>query len=776
MGRRATKGGPRSHRKTGAEVETVLRAALVEHRAGRFEAAERAYRTALDLAPGEPAAAHGLGLVLAERGALDEGVVWLERAARAASGDPRVWNNLGGALREAGRLEEAVRAYRRALARDPRHVGARYNLGVTLQDLGDLEGAQDCYRAVLEAAPEDAEAWHALGTVLEGRAAPAEAEAAYRRSIALVPGLAEGWYNLGNVVKAQGRSEEALEAYRRALEGRSDYAEACHNLGGLLLELGRAEEAIAHLERAAELRPGHAESARSLAAACFAAGRFEAARAAAEMVARLRPEDPPAQVALAEACFALEAYRAAEAAFRRAVELEPGDAAAHAGLGRTLVRLYRIEEAEDACRRALELDPRSAEAHVALGVALKFRQRLTEAIAAYERAIELDPANAAAHNNLGLAYLDAGDLERAERCYRRALEVNPEMPEVLVNLTHMRRFTDEDREPVALLERLLERPALAGETRAAVHFALGKVHDDLGRPERAFGHYRQGNALKAQRLRWNGDGHEAMVGRVMTTYSAPLFRELEGVGEPSRLPVFIVGMPRSGTTLVEQILASHPAVHGAGELTSVGELAQRLAAALGADYPECVRGLDAATARRLAGEHLSFLRGLGGDAPRVTDKLPANYLHLGLIAVLFPGARVIHCRRDARDTVLSNFFQSFGQGQHWSYRLEDIARYYRIYHRLMAHWREVLPLRIHELSYERLVADQEAESRALIAFLGLEWDTRCLAFHETRRAVQTASHWQVRQPLYARSAERWRRYERHLPAEVLALAEEEAGT
>ncbi len=286
--------------------------------------------------------------------------------------------------------------------------------------------------------------------------------------------------------------------------------------------------------------------------------------------------------------------------------------------------------------------------------------------------------------------------------------------------------------------------------------------DDCKRYEEAFEHYRKGNAAKRRLVRFDADHYRAWVARIREVFTAAFFAERAGLGEPSERPVFVVGMPRSGTTLVEQILASHPAVFGAGELRGIFESVCALEDRAGAAYPGFVPALDEAAIRGAARRYLDALRSVDADAPRVTDKMPTNFFHLGFIALMFPGARIIHCRRDAMDTCLSNFVQLFREGHYYAYDLGDIAAYYRGYQGIMAHWREVLPIPMHEIQYEALVEDQERISRELIDYMGLEWDARCLDFHRSDRAVRTASNWQVRQPLYRGARKRWEHYAKQL--------------
>ncbi len=332
------------------------------------------------------------------------------------------------------------------------------------------------------------------------------------------------------------------------------------------------------------------------------------------------------------------------------------------------------------------------------------------------------------------------------------------------------------------LEALLARNRLSADDKKKLHFTLAKAFEEKADADAAFAHYRRGNELQraafaGQSLRFDAEAQDRLVARTEAVFTGQFFAERQSFGIASEAPVFVVGMPRSGTTLVEQIAASHPQVHGAGERWEMDVAAHNLSDTLGAQapYPENVAELDEATAARLGEAYLGRLREVAGDAERVIDKLPFNYLRLGLIAVLLPRARVIHCRRDVRDTCLSCYFQNFSIPYPWTTDLCEIGRYHRAYERLMAHWRSVLPRAMLEVDYEDLVADQEGQSRRIIDFLGLQWDPRCLDFHRTQRQVSTASAWQVRRPIYATSVGRWRAYERMLEPLEAGLAGEDGG-
>jgi tetratricopeptide (TPR) repeat protein len=378
-----------------------------------------------------------------------------------------------------------------------------------------------------------------------------------------------------------------------------------------------------------------------------------------------------------------------------------------------------------------------------------------------QRALAIDAGNVEAHNNLGSALKSKGLFAEAALEYEAALAIEPDYALAIKNLADISKIQPDDP-LIPRIEQLLRSESLPVERREQCHFALGKCFNDVGTYDKAFEQYRAGNEIKKERHSFDAGAYARETDRLMATFDRAFFEQRNSHGSNSERPIFIVGMPRSGTTLVEQIIASHPDVFGAGELPHFNRLVKNLPARLrDAAYPECVAGIDPKTASQLADEYLGYLRSLSPDAPQVTDKLPQNFRHLGLITLLLPHARIISCRREPLDVCLSCYFQDFF-AQPFSHDLADIGRFYREYDRLMAHWISVLPLPILEVQYEDLVGDMEAVSRRMISFCGLNWDDACLAFHKHERPVQTASDWQVRQPIYRTSVERWRRYEKHL--------------
>ena len=593
---------------------------------------------------------------------------------------------------------------------------------------GRRDRAEALYRKVLQKAPDHADALHLLGLIAHERGRHQRSIQLIRRALAIMPDFPAAHANLGSALKAMGRRTEAVEAYNRAIALKPDYAVAHCNLAAVQLEQGAFAAALASANRAIALTPDLAE----------------------------------AHVNRADALIRLRRFEEAEAALRLALGLMPDRAATHSHLGAVLSELGRCDEAIASHQRAIELQPSEPLLHYDLGRTLFQAQKLAASEASFRRALALDRDLAPAWHWLGSMQLVSGGLEDALSCFRRAVAIDPNLAEAHEALAYSRQCAGETQlKHLCALSAEFDRPVAE---RIAAGFAAAGFLENAGRRDDAFPYLAAANALQRQVLaeageRFDPDALVREVDGVIERCTPASFSAAANWGNRSELPVFIVGMPRSGTSLVEQIAASHSHVFGGGERKDIFHLAE---AVLGQNRDRPIEEWDMDFARQLADRQIADLQQRGGQASRVTDKMPDNILHLGIIAVLFPAARIIFCRRDMRDNCLSCFFQRFGEGNAFAYDLADCARRYRQIERLAEHWRQVLPLSMLTVDYEALIADPESESRRLIEFLGLDWEPGCLDFHRTERTVFSASLWQVRQPVFSRSVGRWRHYARHL--------------
>ncbi|MCG3200847.1 MAG: Beta-barrel assembly-enhancing protease [Gammaproteobacteria bacterium] len=595
---------------------------------------------------------------------------------------------------------------------------------------GALQPALKAYLEHLKAHPADAQTSHTVAGVHLQLDDLVSAQRYFAMAADLAPANADYQNDLGSIHLATGNLAAAEHCFRKALALAPAYAQAWANLGQTLFRMGKSEEALNALREAVRLEPDFADAHYNLGIVLRAVGVQEQASIAFENALRIRPDLAIGHVMLGQVQMALERNEAAVASFRRALELAPEYPDAKLGLATALVDTWQIEKAIPLLRQLTTNPAHRRTAHLVLG-----------------RALEV-----------------AGRLQDAEAAYRTVLKCDPDSAGAWYGLSSAKKFREDDTGDIAAMERLVASEGLDDAARSALHFALGKAHDDCRRYDEAFRHYHLGNTIRRRALTGSVPDLAALTEEIIGFFDERYFAGHRGIGSDSDVPIFIVGMPRSGTTLTEQIISSHPSVHGAGELAYFARLAHGLHALLRTPerFPFCCAAIDNANAATLVDPYLKLLRWHSATAPRITDKMPTNYRYLGLIATLFPKAAIIHCTRDAMDTCLSIYFQSFQKGHEYSYELREIGETYNRYARMMRHWELVLPGRIHTSSYEELVANPEARARALVAACGLPWEERCLAFHEQKRDVRTASIAQVRQPIYTRSAQRWRNYEQHL--------------
>jgi cytochrome c-type biogenesis protein CcmH/NrfG len=452
------------------------------------------------------------------------------------------------------------------------------------------------------------------------------------------------------------------------------------------------------------------------------------------------------------------------AAYRQAIRIKPDYAEAHCNLGVTLCDQGKLDEAIATYRQAIQIKPDYAEAHCNLGAALDDLGRPDEAVAVYRQAVVLKPNFAGVHNNLGLGLMQLGHMSEARAALERAVQLAPRNAKHRYDLGQITRFVGEDPFVAEMEQLARDSASLSVGDRIALHFALAKAYEDLGRHTEAFRQWLDGNALKRQQITYNEAMTLGVLDRARSEFTSEFIRTWQNVGHPSSVPVFIIGMMRSGSTLVEQILASHPQVFGGNELPYFPKAVQGMRMTPGGSttFPERV-SMTAKDYRDLGTRYLAEIERLAPGAAHITDKMLSNFIFAGLIHLALPNAPIIHTIREPIDTCLSCFSKLFTKEQNHTYDLAELGRYYRHYQALMAHWHRVLPPgHILDVRYEDVVADLEGQARRIIAHCGLDWDPRCLAFYQTVRPVRTASVTQVRQPIYNSAVGRWRVHEEFL--------------
>lgn len=540
--------------------------------------------------------------------------------------------------------------------------------------------------------------------------------------------------------------------------------DAVHLLGILAQQTNRSDKALELLTQSVALVPVNPVFHQNLGNLQAHLGDFPAAARSYQRALELDPQNAQCWIQLGDILDKKLEYIPAEHCYVNALRLNPDEDDNWIRLARCLRHQDRLDEAISVYLDRLKQNPTHVRLLIDAGTALMKRGNLSQAMKAFQEASRLEPASAEAQYNLGTVHAEEGDFEAAKEAYGSALRLDPESTQPYPNLAAITRFKGGE----ALIAEMQGK--LRGGVPADInlHFALGKAYDDLGDYDVSFEHYLQGNKLGRRHISYSTDSQWEFCRSVMRHFDRDTVAELARAGLDSELPVFIVGMPRSGTSLVEQILASHPQVYGAGELTI---LQRELMAALGASNLKDLVHMDVSrftsmppTQRQaVAKKTLAAIQQLAPQATRVTDKMPQNFLLLGLLHAFFPAAKIVHCRRNPLDTCISCFMVLFGEGQEFSYDLSELGEYYGMYSALMRHWEQVLPAgSLLTVDYEEVVGDIRRSAARLLDHCGLPWDEACVSFHENKRPVQTASVYQVRQPLYKSSVGRWQRFAKHL--------------
>lgn len=638
---------------------------------------------------------------------------------------------LGVVTYQAGQPILALDLIRQAIAIEPTAALFESNLAEMSRQQGRIEEAIEHGRKAVAIDPTMASAHSNLGIALFDAKQYDEAEASHMRALAVAPNLLQSLNNLGSIERARGNKTEALVWYRKALAINPDFLESLTNIGAVLVEEERPEEAVQPLLK----------------------------------VLQAYPDSPEALCNLGLSYYKQDDLEKGEALLRRSLQNRPGYPEALVGLGRVLHDADRLDEAETLLLEATEAAPDKADAWCQLGTIYTEQGEADLADAAYHRALGIDAKCADALTGLANLKLEAGKIEAAVLDLQSALEADPDNLGARFHLTQAQKVKKGDSNLSVLEAKAASSTEnLSAEKRISLHYALGKAYDDLKEYDKAFPQFIEGAKLKRSKLNYSATADAQRTQRIIDVFTLDRYQDLQGVGNPDATPVFVLGMPRSGTTLTEQIIASHPAVHGAGELCDLLEVVQQpINAATALPYPENLTGLDKNTLTTWGTDYAARLRKHSTEAQHITDKMPANYMALGLIPLMLPNAKIVHVKRNPVDTCVSCFTRLFNRHQDATYDLAELGKHYMNYERLMQHWKALLPAgSFLEVQYEDIVADMEGQARRLIDYVGLDWNGACLDFHKTERSIRTASVTQVRQPIYKTSVERWRHYEQYL--------------
>lgn len=625
--------------------------------------------------------------------------------------------------------------------------------------------AEELCRAYLDRSPGCVEHLRLLGHALGKQNRYTEAERTVRLAILLQPDFPHLHEDLGSVLAMQQRFEEAVPCFERAIRLEPRLPLAHKKLGEALAALGRGRAADEAFEEFFELSPQ--QGAVALAMDHIRAGRKSEATEVLRQALRGNADNIDAMRCLAGLYLRDgENLSDAEALLRRAVSVAPDYIAAWMMLGAMLHDATRHTDAIECFQNAISVEPDNAAAWGGLGNGYAHIGDTKTSIAAYSRAIELNPDAPGPNLGLGHVLKTIGDQAGALRAYRAAIKVKPDFGEVYWSMANLKVFRFEEDE-VAAMERQVERTELTSSADIHFRFALGKAYEDKRDYEKSWHYYDTGNQRQRKAVYHDPVAMEMRHDDIIEVFSKEFLDQHSGEGFEGIAPIFVVGLPRSGSTLIEQILASHSQVEGTAELPTLN----RLAISIGRyrpdhqEYPQTVKDLRPkdfrAYGRQYADESAAFR---STHKPRFTDKLPNNFAHVGLVHLILPNATVINARRHPLDSCLGGYKQLFGKGQNFTYDMSELASYYRKYHEIMQHWHRVLPGKVLDVHYEETVTDLETQVGRILEHCGLPFEESCVRFHETQRAVKTASSEQVRQPLYTGALGYWRHYEKHLDA------------
>jgi tetratricopeptide (TPR) repeat protein len=691
---------------------------------------------------------------LVHQGHLQEAEQRVSALLRTQPGEGVLWKVLSVALMRQGK--DALPALRRAAGLLPQDAEAHANLGSALHARGQWDAALASLRHSLTLQPRNPEALVEAGDAQRALGAPREALILYQEALRLDARRAEAHNNLGNAFLDLNQPGEAALCYRATLALKPDDAQVLCNLGNALRQTGQIEEAMTCTQRAIALAPALSMAHNNLGL-LLATRAQRAAVASYREALRLNPGYVEALNNLGNVLRELGERREALSLYQRAVQLDPSRTDSHCNLGYALLDARRVTEAVASFRGALALQANSVPVHLGLAAALRVQGLPAEAEASCQSALAAEPRSPGALSLLGELRADRGQFAEAQELFERAIAVDPDFAPAYGGIAAHRRMTRSDSAWHEGARRLLARPLPLSE-EIHLRYALGKYFDDVGEYDEAFSSYQAANELtKRYGTSYDRARLTQLVDRIISVCNAAFVQEAHPASSASELPVFIIGMPRSGTSLTEQILASHPTVYGAGEVRFWDQAFATLAKpGPQSDHtPQTVAGM--------ARAYLDRVGAKAGAALRITDKMPANFLYAGLMHAAFPRARIIHMQRHPLDTCLSVYFQNFFNVSPYANDLGSLAHYYGEYLRISAHWRRVLPAgTLLEVPYEELVADAEGWTRRMLDFIALPWDPKCLDFHRTDRVVITASKWQVRQPISAASVGRWRNYQKYL--------------
>ncbi|MBI1328094.1 MAG: tetratricopeptide repeat protein [Alphaproteobacteria bacterium] len=732
-------------------AEAFFGLGLVNYHKNMMQEAARFYKKSLEINPDSEICQNAYAVALTAAGQHADAIEAWKKALKLRPNFPEVLCNMAHTYWLMDRHEEARDSAEEAIRIKPDYSEAFVNLSNPLISLGEKEKAIEALQRAMELNPALPNTYINLGNLLWSTGQASEAEKMCRKGVELAPQNAVAHNNLGNVLRDQGHHKEAEACYKAATRLKPDYYQAHNNLCIVLMDLLRFDEAVGAAQYAITFNKDYADAYINLSIAQKEIGNRDQAKLAAQEAIRLKPDSAMCHVILADILLLEDRYEEAEIILKKAMELEPDSARLYLKMADVLEHANRLPEAIEALDKGLAINPEMPELYHKKATTYFISNQLDLSIEALDKCLELNANYVPGIATKCEVLQSLGKMKEALELGHLGVKINNKLPFLYFSLSKVKKFESEDDPDMQQMLKLSENANELGKLQAsALFFALYKAWQDMGQKEKAFEALKRGNDIKRETVPYNVSAQNKAFATLKEKFTPSFMKTLEGRGYTEAAPIFILGMPRSGTTLTEQILASHPKVFGAGELPDLAEVRRQFIE------------LTPENCHEMGRMYVERTQKLAPDYKYITDKMPGNFMQIGQIMATLPNAKVIHCMRDPVDTCLSCYKQLFARGQYWSYNLSELADFYNHYEDLMKFWNDFFPGRILNIQYEETVQDVETQARKMLDFIGLEWNDACREPHKTDRPILTASKGQVRKPVYKTSVKAAGTYEKYL--------------
>ncbi|MBF0195974.1 MAG: tetratricopeptide repeat protein [Magnetococcales bacterium] len=648
-------------------------------------------------------------------------------------------------------------------------VDAAYAKAVEHFGAQQFKEADQLCTAIIQAAPNHIDALNLLGVIAQQINRNDLAVEQFEKAINIDSSFALLHYNLGLSLLQLGKNNEGITSLQNAIAIQPSYYEACNSLGFAMQNQGSLDEAVVYLEKAIAIKPDFYEAYNNLGNTFLAQGELEKAEGSYHKSLSINSNYHEALNNLGNALLAQGKLDEAIESYKQAISINSNYVEALSNLGNALQELGKLDEAIKSYTKAVDINPDFAEAYFNLGNIKSLQNKLDEAIIFYRKAIAIKPGFVEVYGNLGNLLNDQGKFDEAIEVYQQAMAIDPEFLNVYASITGIKSYTSALE--IQKLQTLLAN-STTNKDKSLLNFTIGKAMLGAENGSDAIKYYLEGNRIHRATFNYDIADTKKTFNSFIKHFDKKFFKTRRGFGAEDGTPIFILGMPRSGSTLIEQILASHPDVYGAGELSFFEDgLLQSLAVKSVGNIPKKALALSLNDTKKLGSKYIENIRKIEGNSKYIIDKMPSNFLYIGMIRLLLPNAKIIHSVRSPQDTCFSIFRENFIHFHPFAYNLTELGQYYRLYSKIMAHWHNLFPGAIYDIHYEKLTSNQEEETKKLLKYCDLGWNDNCLQFYKTARNVRTSSNFQVRQPMYTSSVNGWKRFEKQLQPLVDALGD-----